>query len=118
MHLLDETDPDVEARFDGLLPQAFAIVGQPTLPTERLERAGRLRALVNVEGNFFPNVDYAACVRPRRAVLGCGPAYAVAVAEYALGLALDLARGISREDRAFRAGRERYVSAATRMRSC
>ena len=113
VHLLDETDPDVEAQFDGLLPQAFAIVGQPTLPTERLERAGRLRALVNVEGNFFPNVDYAACFARGVLVLGCGPAYAVAVAEYALGLALDLARGISREDRAFRAGRERYVSAST-----
>ena len=37
-------------------------------------------------------------------MLGCGPAYAQAVAEYALGLALDLARGISREDRAFRSG--------------
>ena len=35
------------------------------------------------------------------------------MAEYALGLALDLARGISREDRAFRAGREGYVSAST-----
>jgi HAD superfamily hydrolase (TIGR01509 family) len=44
-------------------------------------------------------------------VLGCGPAYAQAVAEYALGLALDLARGISREDRAFREGRERYLVA-------
>ena len=43
-------------------------------------------------------------------MLGCGPAYAQAVAEFALGLALDLARGISREDRAFRAGRERYVA--------
>ena len=42
-------------------------------------------------------------------MLGCGPAYAQAVAEHALGLALDLARGISREDRAFRAGRERYL---------
>jgi phosphoglycerate dehydrogenase-like enzyme len=44
-------------------------------------------------------------------VLNCGPAYAQAVAEYSLGLALDLARGISREDRAFRAGRERYLGA-------
>ena len=43
-------------------------------------------------------------------MLGCGPAYAQAVAEYALGLALDLARGISREDRAFRAGQERWVA--------
>ena len=36
-------------------------------------------------------------------MLGCGPAYAAAVAEHAPGVALDLARGISREDRAFRA---------------
>ena len=43
------------------------------------------------------------------AVLGCGPAYAQAVAEYALGLGLDLARGISREHHAFREGRERYL---------
>jgi phosphoglycerate dehydrogenase-like enzyme len=41
------------------------------------------------------------------------PVYAQAVAEHALGLAIDLARGISREDRAFREGRERYVSAST-----
>jgi phosphoglycerate dehydrogenase-like enzyme len=46
-------------------------------------------------------------------VLGCGPTYAEPVAEYALGLALDLARGITREDRAFRAGRERYLGAAS-----
>jgi phosphoglycerate dehydrogenase-like enzyme len=46
-------------------------------------------------------------------VLGSGPAYADAVAEFALGLALDLARGISREDRAFRAGTEQYVTGRT-----
>jgi phosphoglycerate dehydrogenase-like enzyme len=113
VHLLDEADPEVEARFDALLPEAFAIIGQPALPAERLERAGQLRALINVEGNFFPNVDYTTCFARGVQVLGCGPAYAVAVAEYALGLALDLARGISREDRAFRAGRESYVSAST-----
>src|SRR6185436_2250637 len=79
--------------------------------TERVELAGELRALLNVEGNFYPNVDYPACFDRGIHVLGCGPAYAQAVAEYALGLALDLARGISREDRAFREGRERYVSA-------
>ena len=66
---------------------------------------------MNVEGNFYPNVDYEACFRAGIHVLGCGPAYAQAVAEFALGLAIDLARGISREDRAFREGRERYVSA-------
>lgn len=106
---------DLEGETGGLddaLPHAFAVIGQPDLPTERLARAPHLRVLVNVEGNFYPNVDYRSCFERGIYVLGCGPAYAPAVAEYALGLALDLARGISREDRAFRACRERYVSDA------
>jgi phosphoglycerate dehydrogenase-like enzyme len=97
-------------RLDDALPGAFAIVGQPALPSDRLARAPKLRALLNVEGNFYPNVDYPTCFERGIHVLGCGPAYATAVAEYSLGLALDLARGISREDRAFRANRERYVA--------
>lgn len=97
------------AEFDALLSDALAVVGQPDLPAERLARAGNLKAILNVEGNFFPNVDYAACFERGVYVLGCGPAYAQPVAEYALGLAIDLARGITREDRAFRAGRERYT---------
>ena len=103
---------DLEGKAEGLdevLGDAFAIIGQPDLPATRLQRAPRLRALLNVEGNFYQNVDYPACFERGIYVLGCGPAYAHAVAEYALGLALDLARGISREDRAFRAKRERYV---------
>jgi len=102
-----------EDGLDDLLPAAFAIVGQPDLPRSRVERAGALRAVLNVEGNFLPNVDYAACFERGIHVLACGPAYGEAVAEYALGLALDLARGISREDRAFRAGREGYVADST-----
>jgi hypothetical protein len=39
VQVLDEARPDVEERFDALLPRAFAIVGQPDLPTERLDRA-------------------------------------------------------------------------------
>lgn len=103
--------PDDEDELDRSLPEAFAIVGQPDLPVERITRAGRLRALLNIEGNFYPNVDYSTCFDRGIHVLGCGPAYAQAVAEYALGLAIDLARGITREDRAFRAGRERYLGA-------
>ncbi|NGO06796.1 hydroxyacid dehydrogenase [Streptomyces sp. HC44] len=102
-------EPDSEAALDQALPDAFAVVGQPDLPAERLARAQELRAVLNVEGNFYPYVDYDVCFERGIHVLNCGPAYAQAVAEYALGLALDLARGISREDRAFRAGRERYV---------
>ena len=98
-----------EGGLDAALGDAWAIVGQPDLPAARLALAPRLRAVINVEGNFYPNVDYPTCFTRSIRVLGCGPAYAQAVAEHALGLALDLARGISREDRAFRAGRERYL---------
>ena len=103
-----EADPDV---FPAALPEAFAIVGQPDLPNEVLHQAGRLKAIVNVEGNFFPNVDYPTAFARGVRVLGCGPAYAQPVAEFALAMALDLARGITREDRAARQGRETYVSA-------
>ena len=97
--------------FDEVLPEAFAIVGQPDLPAARIHAAANLRAVCNIEGNFFPNVDYGACFEQGVYVLGCGPAYAQPVAEFALGLALDLARGISAGDRAFRAGTERYTEA-------
>jgi phosphoglycerate dehydrogenase-like enzyme len=106
-------DLSVDDRVDTLdaaLPEAFAVIGQPDLPRERLLRAPKLRAILNVEGNFFPNVDYETCYERGVYVLGCGPAYAQAVAEMSLGLALDLARGISREDRAFRDGTEHYVA--------
>ena len=105
-----DLEPGDDATLDAELPGAFAVVGQPDLPRERLERAVRLKAILNVEGNFFPNVDYATAFARGIHVLGCGPVYAQAVAEMALGLALDLARGISREDRAFREGAERYVA--------
>jgi phosphoglycerate dehydrogenase-like enzyme len=108
--VLDLSADQGSASFDQLLPEAFAIIGQPDLPTERLARATALRAICNVEGNFYPNVDYRTAFARGIHVLGCGPAYAQAVAEFALGLALDVARGISREDRAFRSGTERYVA--------
>jgi len=97
------------AEFDAVLPRAFAIVGQPDLPSDRLLNAPALRAICNVEGNFFPNVDYEMCFAYGIHVLGCGPAYALPVAEYALGLALDIGRGITSADRHFRAGAERYT---------
>lgn len=105
-----EADPS-EAAIDAMLPEVFAIIGQPDLPASRLARAPRLRAILNVEGNFFQNVDYDAAFARGIHVVACSPVYAQPVAEFSLGLALDLARGISREDRAFREGRERYVSA-------
>ena len=66
-----------------------------------------------MEGNFFQNVDYDAAFERGVNVVACMPAYAQAVAEFSLGLAIDLARGITREDRAFREGREGYVFNST-----
>ena len=103
---------EVTEDFD-LLPRAFAIIGQPDLPAERIAVAAELKVICNVEGNFFPNVDYAPCFDRHIAVLSCGPVYAQPVAEYALGLALDLARGITAADRHFRAGTEHYSQDGT-----
>ena len=90
------------------LPEAVAILGQTAMPRERLERAPQLRAIVNVEGNFLPNVDYGAALDRGIHVLNASPAFALPVAELALGMAIDLARGISAADRAMRAGTESY----------
>jgi phosphoglycerate dehydrogenase-like enzyme len=91
-----------------LLPEAHAILGQTAMPRERLDRAPKLRAIVNVEGNFLPNVDYAAALDRGVHVLNASPAFALPVAEAALGMAIDLARGITQADRAMRAGTETY----------
>ena len=107
-----EADPSDEL-IESCLPDVFAIIGQPDLPRERLERAPRLRGILNVEGNFFPNVDYDAAFEHGVNVVACMPTYAQPVAEFSLGLAIDLARGITREDRAFREGREGYVFQST-----
>jgi phosphoglycerate dehydrogenase-like enzyme len=90
------------------LPDAVAIVGQTDLDAGRIARAAKLRAVVNVEGNFLPNVDYEACFARGIHVLVASPAFAPAVAEAALGMAIDLVRGITAADRAMRAGTEAY----------
>jgi phosphoglycerate dehydrogenase-like enzyme len=90
------------------LPATVAILGQTAMPAERLRRAPELRAIVNVEGNFLPNVDYEAALDRGVHVLNASPAFALPVAEAALGMAIDVARGISAADRAMRAGTETY----------
>jgi phosphoglycerate dehydrogenase-like enzyme len=90
------------------LPEAAVVIGQTALPGARLARAPKLRAVVNVEGNFQPNIDYDVCFGRGIHVLGTGVAFGKAVAEMALGLALALMRGIPEGDRLFRAGREVY----------
>jgi phosphoglycerate dehydrogenase-like enzyme len=106
--VVHEDGPMPDAMVDEHLPQTVAIVGQTAMPAERLARAPLLRAIVNVEGNFLPNVDYDACLTHGVHVLNASPAFALPVAEAALGMAIDLARGITAADRAMRAGTEAY----------
>jgi phosphoglycerate dehydrogenase-like enzyme len=106
--VVHEDGPMPDELVERLLPEARAILGQTAMLRERLDRAPNLRAIVNVEGNFLPNVDYAAALDRGIHVLNASPAFALPVAETALGMAIDLARGISRSDRAMRAGTEAY----------
>ena len=103
-----DTGPMPSEILERALPEAEMIIGQTDLPRERLETSKKLRAIFNVEGNFLPNIDYDYCFAHGIRVLVASPAFAVPVAEMALALALDLARGVSKNDRAFRERSEIY----------
>jgi phosphoglycerate dehydrogenase-like enzyme len=109
-----ESGPVTDELFDEKAATAEIIIGQFDLPESRLKRAPLLKAVVNVEGNFLPNIDYAYCFRNGIRVLSTSPVFAEPVAEAALGMAIDLARGITRSDRQFREGTEEYGLAANR----
>ncbi|HEX7548341.1 MAG TPA: hydroxyacid dehydrogenase [Candidatus Methylomirabilis sp.] len=99
---------------DRHLAEVSVVIGQTDLPRERLERAKKLKAIINVEGNFQPNIDYEFCFQRGIHVLGVGVAFGQAVAEMSLGMALNLARGIPAADRLFRQGKEVYGRASNR----
>jgi len=90
------------------LPEAVAIIGQTALPKERLDLAVNLKAVFNVEGNFYQNIDYEECFRRSIRVLNCGKVYARPVAEMALAMALDLSRGLTWNHMKFTKGEESY----------
>src|SRR5271166_6339288 len=96
-------------RFESLLPEMALLIGQSDMPKGRLDRAPKLRAIINVETNFLQNVDYETCFARGVHVLAPGSAFARPVAEMALGLAIDLCRGMTTADRAMRAGKEKWL---------
>jgi phosphoglycerate dehydrogenase-like enzyme len=98
-----------DERFEALLPEMELLIGQSDMPKARLDRAPKLRAIVNVETNFLQNVDYEACFARGIHVLAPSSAFARPVAEMALGMAIDLCRGVSAADRAMRAGSEKWL---------
>lgn len=96
------------------LPEASVVMGEIDLPADRLVRAPKLKAIFNISGNFGTNIDYDYCQTHGIYVLTGGTAFAVPVAELALAMGIDLARGISRHDREFREGRETWFHDGTR----
>lgn len=106
--VLSEASPMSDEMIEAHLPETTIIIGQTALSRERLGRAKNLKAVINVETNLLPNIDYQACQERGIWVLTPSSAFASSVAEAALGLALDLARGITEADRLFRAGIEQY----------
>ncbi|TAN08596.1 MAG: hydroxyacid dehydrogenase [Rhizobiaceae bacterium] len=106
--VLSEDRPMPAETIERHLGETRFIIGQTAMPRERIERAPHLKAIFNVETNFLPNIDYAACQESGIWVLTPASAFAAPVAEAALGMAIDLARGITEADRKFRAGEESY----------
>ena len=96
-------------QLEALLPEMALLIGQSDMPKARLDRAKKLRAIVNVETNFLQNVDYQTCFERGVHVLAPSSAFAKPVAEMTLGLAIDLCRGVTAADRAMRAGSEKWL---------
>lgn len=96
-------------RFETLLPEMALLIGQSDMPKARLDRSPKLRAIVNVETNFLQNIDYETCFERGIHVLAPSSAFAKPVAEMALGMAIDLCRGITSADRAMRGGHEKWL---------
>ena len=96
-------------RFESYLPEMALLIGQSDMPKARLDRAPKLRAIINIETNFLQNVDYDVCFERGIHVLAPGSAFAKPVAEMALGMAIDLCRGVTAADRAMRAGKEKWL---------
>lgn len=106
--LVETTDDLVAGLPAEMLGQARYILGQPPLSEATLAQMTSLRAVLNVESNLIDNMPYEEVFRRGIHVLTTGAVFAQPVAEIGLGFALDLARGISPADRAFREGREAW----------
>lgn len=98
-----------EAFYARHLPETEILVSQQPMGADRLALASKLRAIINVETNFLPNIDYDECFRRGIHVLAPAAVFAAPVAEMALGMALSLARNIHGEHAAFLRGQEKWL---------
>ena len=95
--------------FSRALPTADVVVTSGWHYGDVLDRAERLKAIMDVSGSFPLNLDYEACYQRRIRVLSAAPGFGRQVAEFSLGLAIDAARQISYGDRLMRRGEEQYL---------
>jgi len=98
--------------FNEALPDVQAVVcADWRYSDETLARATNLRAILTVSGGFPRSLDYDYCFTRGIRVLSAAPAFARAVAEMSLALALAASRDIAVGDRAMRAGNELWLHA-------
>ena len=97
-----------EADYARYLPEAEVLISQQAMDLARLDAAPNLRAIINVETNFLPNIDYDACFARGIHVLTPASVFALPVAEMGLGMALSLARDIHTAHDDFVRGKESY----------
>jgi phosphoglycerate dehydrogenase-like enzyme len=96
--------------FREAMPEALAVVCGGWRYGDVLDDAHELRAILTVSGGWPPELDYARCFERGIRVLSAAPAFAEAVAEMALALALASGRDLVLEDRAMRRAEERFLS--------
>ena len=101
--------------FTASLPDAFAVVTGGWRYGDVLDDAPNLRAILTVSGGWPPELDYSRCFERGIRVLSAAPAFAAAVAEMALALALACGRDLVAEDRAMRASEERFLDSASTL---
>jgi len=106
--IVETTDDALSALPNQVLEKARYVLGQPPISGELLTRMRALKAVLNVESNLMDNMPYPTLFERGIHVLTTGAVFAVPVAELGLGLALDLARGITDADLDFRDGSEKW----------
>lgn len=106
--VVETTDEALAHLPDETLNAARYIIGQPPISDDTLANLQNLRAVLNVESNLLNNMPYQTVFERGIHVLTTGAVFAVPVAELGIGLAIDLARGITNADLAFRQGGEQW----------
>ncbi|MEM9585336.1 MAG: hydroxyacid dehydrogenase [Pseudomonadota bacterium] len=106
--VVETTDEALSELPESTLMNARYILGQPPISDETLAKLTQLKAVLNVESNLIDNMPYPTLFERGIHVLTTGAVFAKPVAELGLGLALDLARGITDADLDFRQGTEKW----------